>query len=87
MSESDLVDANRIDTAPIERSASGVSQSAKDPLMRDPIIDQKMGYLGKFFGYGDEKKGNLASLSLVIASLLLFICLGVAMISNSDQAI
>ena len=82
----DLVNADRIDTAPLEQGARPKAPRPADPLTRDPIIDQKMGWLGKVFGYGDEKKGNLAVLAFVITSALLAICLGAPMIS-SDKAV
>ena len=46
-----------------------------DPLNRDPVIDQKMGAVGKVLGYGDEKKANIAALSGGAFFVLLVCCI------------
>jgi hypothetical protein len=68
------VPATRIDEAPLEAAIGSTIPVGKDPLTRDPIIDQKLGWVGKFFGYGDEKKGNIAGLVLIFSVLSLIIC-------------
>jgi hypothetical protein len=46
-----------------------------DPLTRDPILDQKMGAVGKCLGYGEEKKGNIAGVALAFFAVVLCICI------------
>ena len=87
MTGGDLVDATRIDTAPMEQGVKSGAGQAPDPLTRDPIIDQKMGFLGRCFGYGDEKKGNLATLAFILASVLLTICMVAPMVSADPEVL
>ncbi|WP_394689074.1 hypothetical protein [Hoeflea sp.] len=68
------VGSDRISDAPIETGGMPTVPVNSDPLTRDPIIDQKLGWVGKFFGYGDEKKGNIAGLAFVFSSLMLAFC-------------
>lgn len=46
-----------------------------------------MGWLGKLFGYGEEKKGNLAVLAFLISSLLMTVCLGTQIWASSENAL
>jgi hypothetical protein len=69
----DTIDASRIDATPMETGGGTTTPVSSDPLRPDPIISQKMGWLGRCFGYGEEKKGNIAGVAFV-ASLLLLVC-------------
>lgn len=46
-----------------------------DPLTRDPILDQRMGAVGKCLGYGDEKKGNIAGGAIIFFGMVLIVCI------------
>lgn len=77
------VEPGRINSAPIEQGGHATIPVGVDPLVRDPIIDQKLGWVGKVFGYGDEKKGNIAALACVFGASILTICL-IAMLAVHD---
>lgn len=83
----DLVKPDRIDNAAIEQGTPRSTQPPSDPLTRDPIIDQKMGLLGKAFGYGDEKKGNLAVLGFIFSAAALGYCMILPAFSESEKAL
>ncbi len=71
------VDPSKIDSTPLESSKGSTLPVGNDPLRPDPIIAQKMGWVGKCFGYGEEKKGNIAGIAFVASLvLLIFVVLG-----------
>jgi hypothetical protein len=66
------IDPERITSAPIETGNSPTVPVGNDPFTRDPILDQKMGLVGKIFGYGESAHVNIAGITLVVFILLLF---------------
>lgn len=72
------VDISAIGTAPPEPVPNDLARQdqdkRRDPFTGrpDPNLDRHLGSLGKFFGGGPEKAGNIAGLVVIIATVLLF---------------
>ncbi|NDV02502.1 hypothetical protein [Pseudoroseicyclus tamaricis] len=56
-----------------------------DPMTRDPVLDQKMGAVGRCLGYGDEKKANIAGLAVAVFTIVLIAVVCVYLLSESDE--
>jgi hypothetical protein len=78
------VPADAIDKSKPE-TAGPAGPVGNDPLNRDPIIDQKMGAVGKVLGFGDEKKANIAALSGGAFFILLVFCIITYIWSSNDE--
>lgn len=65
------IDPEKITTSPIEVGKSPTVPIGSDPFKRDPIIDQKIGIVGRFFGYGESAYVNIVGLTLVVFMILL----------------
>lgn len=76
---------SKIDSAPIETGGQSTVPVGRDPFTRDPIIDQKLGYVGRFFGYGEEKKGNIAGIGFVFSSTMLVVCFAGQFLAETEQ--
>ncbi|WP_040617714.1 hypothetical protein, partial [Roseibium sp. TrichSKD4] len=51
-----------ITKAKMETGGQSTVPVQKDALQPDPLINQKLGLVGKLFGYGNEKPGNIAGI-------------------------
>lgn len=80
------VPPSKIDTTPIETGGQSTVPVGNDPFTRDPIIDQKLGLVGKFFGYGEEKKGNIAGIVLLFAVIMLTVCFSGQFFASTEEA-
>lgn len=65
------IDAERISKAKIETGGQPTVPVHGDPLRPDPILNQKLGWLGIVFGHDSEKAGNIAGMAATIALLTL----------------
>lgn len=69
----DNVEPGAIDGAPLSPT-SPPAPTGKDPFS-DPDLPVKMGVIGGLIGHGEEKKGNIAFVALILAFLLLVACI------------
>jgi hypothetical protein len=69
-----IVDATKINTSPIEKGTPSTVSVSRDPLTRDPLIDQKIGIIGNVFGYGEDARLNIVGLIIFIFIILLIGC-------------
>ncbi|MEM7547692.1 MAG: hypothetical protein AAF367_19370 [Pseudomonadota bacterium] len=70
MTNQENVAPEAIDGAKLETGAPP-GPVGNDPLTKDPILDQKMGVVGKAIGHGEEKKGNIAAIVIFLFSIIL----------------
>ena len=71
--DNQLVTINDITAAPVELPVAEVIVRNQNPLTgRDERLGQHLGWIGKFIGGGPEKAGNIASI-VVLAALILLI--------------
>lgn len=70
-------------TLPSDTKPSG--PIGTDPYLTDPDLDKKRGLLGRLFGYGSEKKGNIAGLAVIVGfAILALVILGVVFVENEE---
>ncbi|WP_140867008.1 hypothetical protein [Sphingomonas oligophenolica] len=84
----DLAPITSIESAPVEAPTSEIPKKGFDPLTGrpDPNLPHHLGWIGKFFGGGPEKAGNIAGF-VILGALLLIIaaCIGLG-VSATDKA-
>ncbi len=77
-----IVDANKIDTSPIEKGMPPTVSVSRDPLTRDPLIDQKIGIIGNIFGYGEDARLNIVGSIIFVLFLFLIGCIAGSIFVN-----
>lgn len=80
----DNVPAELIKTSRLEKPGEP-GPVGPDPMVRDPILDQQMGTIGRHFGYGDEKKANIVGMAFILFALLLVLIILVYIFSEDPE--
>lgn len=83
--ENGQVPPDAIGAAPQEDIANNPA-ARPDPLSRDPILDQRLGTVGRHIGGGGEKAGNIAYIVIVAAIIVLVIAAIVLGYADNEKA-
>lgn len=75
-----------IDSAPMEEGRSPTVQVGSDPFTKDPILEQKMGLIGKVLGDKEHSPTSIAFLCIAAGFLIAATGIVVAMVSDVENA-